>query len=84
MRNAAARDMLFAMQIVFLELPGWRFDASEPAAGTYRLTASREDLVQFERTGADPKLLLEQCRAEAATRLRNPEAGNRLEPSAPL
>lgn len=53
------------MEIYFLELPGWHFEAAVVSAGVYRLTGLLDGAVRVEATGTDTTELLERCRLEA-------------------
>jgi len=54
------------MKLKFDDLAGWEFDVEEVSAGVYRATGGDQLGHRTARTGVDPDVLLEECKAYAA------------------
>lgn len=55
------------MKLKFDELIGWEFEIEEVSAGVYRATGGDQLGHRTARTGLDPQVLLDECKAYAAT-----------------
>lgn len=70
------------MKLKFDDFPGWEFDIEEVSAGVYRATGGDQFGHRTARTGVDPQVVLEECKAYAVEVTSSSEPPARTAPDA--